>query len=165
MKNLIARIKKASQDFNPKLEIFTDKLADNSRRLIRNAYEEALARGHNQLSSEHIFIAIAKLESSLFNELMRSLTLNPQVVIEALETKLRQGAHSGRSIKMSESVRDLLSNSLKQAHEGGRRQIESTDLFVALFKDAGSYPMKLLRQLGVDREFMMQKVEDFSRKQ
>lgn len=141
------------------LETYTDKFSEGGRRLIRRAYEEARARDHNQVAPEHVFVAIAEVERPFFNEVMQSLNLDPQVVLQALETKLGQRDYLGRGMKMAESLRTLLSNSLKHAHERGRRSIESTDLFVALFKDVHSFPVDLLKRLGADREMVVQKIQ------
>ena len=141
------------------LEIYTDKFADSGRRLIRKAYEEARGRDHNQVAPEHVLISIAELERPFFNEVMQSLNLDPQVVLQALETKLGQREYLGRGMKMSESLRTLLSNALKHSHERGRRSMESTDLFVAVFKDVHSFPVELLKRLGADREMVMQKIQ------
>ncbi len=141
------------------LEIYTDKFSESGRRLIRKSYEEARARDHNQLAPEHVLVGLAEVERPFFNEVMQSLNLDPQVVLQAIETKLGQRDYFGRGIKMSESLRTLLSNSLKHAHERGRRLIESTDIFVALFKDVHSFPAELLKRLGADREMVMQKIQ------
>jgi ATP-dependent Clp protease ATP-binding subunit ClpC len=140
------------------LEIYTDKIAESGRRLIRKAHEEARARDHNQLAPEHLFISVAEVERPFFNEVMQSLNLDPQVVIQALETKLDQRDYLGRGMKISEPMRTLLSNALKHSREQGRRLIEATDLFYALFGDTHSYPVELLRRLGADREMVMQKI-------
>jgi ATP-dependent Clp protease ATP-binding subunit ClpA len=141
------------------LEIYTEKFAESGRRLIRKSYEEARSRDHNQVAPEHVLLSIAEVERPFFNEVMQSLNLDPQVVLQALETKLAQRDYIGRGMKMSESLRTLLANALKHAHERGRRNIESTDLFVALFKDMHSFPVELLRRLGADREMVMQKIQ------
>ena len=140
------------------LEIYTDKIAESGRRLIRKAYEEARSRDHNQLAPEHLFLSIAEVERPFFNEVMQSLNLDPQVVIQSLETKLDQRDYLGRGMKISEPLRTLLSNALKHSREQGRRLIEATDLFYALFGDTHSYPVELLRRLGADREMVMQKI-------
>ncbi len=140
------------------LEIYTDKIAESGRRLVRKAYEEAKGRDHNQLAPEHVFLSISEVERPFFNEVMQSLNLDPQVVIQALETKLDQRDYLGRGMKISEPLRTLLSSALKHSREQGRRLIESTDLFYALFTDTHSYPVELLRRLGADREMVMQKI-------
>ena len=141
------------------LETYTDKFADSGRRLVRRAYEEARARDQNQVAPEHVLLAIAEVERPFFNEVMQSLNLDPQVVLQQLESKLGQRDYLGRGMKMSEGLRTLLSNSLKHAHERGHRNIEATDLFVALFKDAHSFPVDLLRRLGADRDMVIQKIQ------
>jgi ATP-dependent Clp protease ATP-binding subunit ClpA len=103
-------------------------------------------------------VSIAEVERPFFNEVMQSLNLDPQVVIQALETKLDQRDYLGRGMKISEPLRTLLSNALKHSREQGRRLIEATDLFYALFTDTHSYPVELLRRLGADREMVMQKI-------
>ena len=90
------------------LEIYTDKIAEGGKRLIRKAYEEARSRDHNQLAPEHLFLSIAEIERPFFNEVMQSLNLDPQVVIQSLETKLDQRDYLGRGMKISEPLRTLL---------------------------------------------------------
>src|SRR5262245_20919865 len=140
------------------LEIYTDKIAESGRRLIRKAYDEAKSRDHNQLAPEHLFLSITEVERHFFNEVMQSLNLDPQAVVQALENKLDQRDYLGRGMKMSESLRALLSNSLKHSREQGRRLIEASDLFYALFVDTHGYPVELLRRMGSDREMVMQKI-------
>ena len=144
------------------LEIFTDKIAESAKRLIRKSYDEAKSRDHNQIAAEHVLVSIAEVERPFFNEVMQSLNLDPQVVLQALETKLSQREYLGRGIKMSESFRTLLSTALKHSQESGRRVIESTDLFVALFKDKQGFSVKLFKQLGADSEMVVQKIRKHS---
>ncbi len=141
------------------LEIYTEKIAESGRRIIRKAYDEARSRDHNQITPEHMLLSIAEVERPFFNEVMQSLNIDPQVVLQAVETKLQERAYVGRRIMMGDSLRHALSNALKHAVERNRRLIESTDLFVALFKDAHGFPVELLRRLGADREMVMQKIQ------
>ncbi len=141
------------------LETYTDKFAEGGRRLIRRAYEEARSRDHNQVAPEHVLVGLAESERPFFNEVMQSLNLDPQVVMQAVEVKLSQRDYLGRGVKMSDSLRTMLSNALKHAHERGRRSIDSTDLFVALFRDMHGFPVELLRRLGADREIVIQKIQ------
>ena len=138
------------------LEIYTDKIADSGRRLIRKAYEEAKSREHDQLVPEHVLLAFVEEERPFFKELMQSLNIDPQVVIQALETRLDQHHYPGRGMKVS--LRAPLQNALKHAREQGRRLIESNDLLYGLFTDTHSYPVELLRRLGADCEVIMQKI-------
>jgi ATP-dependent Clp protease ATP-binding subunit ClpA len=159
MTSLINRIMK----YIPSLDIYTDKMAESGRRVIRKAYNEARARDHDQLLPEHILVAIAAIERPLFNQAMRSLNVEPQkvveAVIEAIEMKLGLSGHIERGLKLGDQLRPLLSNSIKHAHERGRRLIEATDIFVGLFKDEQSSVVEILSQLGVDQKVMRREMD------
>jgi ATP-dependent Clp protease ATP-binding subunit ClpA len=142
------------------LEIFTDKIAESGRVLIRKSYDEAKRRTHNQILPEHILVAIAETESPFFNQVMQSLNLDPQVVLQALETRLKQYKDIGRNIKMSEPFRTLLSDALQSAHRQNRRFIESTDMFRAIFMSKHSACVNLFEQLGADSETILEKIEE-----
>jgi ATP-dependent Clp protease ATP-binding subunit ClpA len=145
------------------LEFFTDKIGESAKRLIRKSYAEAKSRDQNQIAAEHVLVSIAEVERPFFNEVMQSLNLDPQVVLQALETKLAQREYIGLGMEMSESFRTLLSNALKQAHESNRRFIEPTDIFVAIFQDKRGFAVELFEQLGSDREMVVQKIRKHSR--
>ncbi|MCI0486935.1 MAG: hypothetical protein L0229_10080 [Blastocatellia bacterium] len=157
MKTLMALIRKLSSGFS--LEIYIDKFAESGRRLFTRAYEEARSRDHNQLAPEHILLSITKIERPLFDKIMQSLNLDTEAVLDALEARLARNDYPGKGIKMSESVKTLLSNALRHARRKGRRAIESTDLFIALFKDEGSFPVDLLKRLGVERNRVVRLID------
>ena len=141
------------------LEIYTDKIADSARKLIRRAYDEARTRDHNQLAPEHVLLAIAAVEGELFDEVMQSLKLDPQIVRQSLETGFSERDYPGPGMAISIATRALLQNALRLAHEGNRRKIESRDLFVAFFKDLNSYPATLLHRPDADVEMVIQKIQ------
>lgn len=141
------------------LEIFTDKIAESGRELIRKSYDEAKRRTHNQILPEHILVAIAETESPFFNQVMQSLNLDPQVVLQALDTRLKQYKDIGRNIKMSEPFRSLLSDALQTAQRQNRRFIESTDMFRAIFMSQHSACVKLFEQLGATPEVVIEKLQ------
>ena len=141
------------------LETYTDKFSESGRRLMRRAYEEARSRDHNQVTPEHVLLSITDIERPFFNEIMQSINLDPQTVIKDLDTRLSHRDYLGRGIKMSESLRALLSNALRNAYERGRKSIESTDLFVALFKDPHAFPVELMKSIGADCDIIIQKIQ------
>jgi ATP-dependent Clp protease ATP-binding subunit ClpA len=140
-------------------EIFTDKMAESGRRLIRKSYDEAKSRDHNQLAAEHVLFSFAKTERSFLNNMMQSLNLDSQIVQEALEKQLSQHRDSSRGIKMSESFRILLSDALKQARGNNHSAIESRDLFAAIFNNTEGFCSKLFRQFGIDSEIIIKEIQ------
>jgi ATP-dependent Clp protease ATP-binding subunit ClpA len=144
----------------PDFEIYTDKLAESGRELIRKSYDEAKKRTHNQILPEHVLVAIAEADSPFFNQVMQTLNLDPQVVLQTLETRLGQREPLGRNIKMSEFFRTLLANALQSAHKQNRRFIESTDMFRAIFMDKQSTCVKLFKELGAPPEMVIEKLQE-----
>jgi ATP-dependent Clp protease ATP-binding subunit ClpA len=119
MKSLLARIMNLSQPSRIDFEIYTDKMAESGRRVIRRAYEQARSRGHNQMRPEHVLFAISEIEQPIFDEVMRGLELDPQAIKMMIETKLRHREIIGSSIKVTDSLRRVFANSLKQAQGEG----------------------------------------------
>jgi ATP-dependent Clp protease ATP-binding subunit ClpA len=145
------------------LEIFTDKIAESGRRLIRKSFDEANLRRHNQMTAEHVLLSFARTEPAFFNALLQSFTLDPQIILEVLEKQFSRYEGNGRRIKMSDSFRILLCAALKQAHENNRRLIESTDIFAAIFRDRKGFCSKLFQQFGADCEMVIEKIQKQSR--
>ena len=142
------------------LEIYTDKIAESGRRIIRKAHEEARDRDHNQIAPEHILLAIAEAEEPFFIVVMQSLNLDPQAIFDAFDTHLDSDKFPGRGIKMSESFRTLEANAWKNARLHRRRWIEAGDFLIALFQDEQSFSFKFFQQLGIDREIIIQRIQD-----
>lgn len=141
------------------LQIFTDKMAESARRLIRKSFDEATLRHHNQMTAEHVLLSFARTDPAFFNSVLQSLTLDPQVIFESLERQTSQYAGKGHGLKMAESFRILLSNAMKQAQENHRREIESIDLFTAIFTDREDFCSKLFQQSGATPEIVLQKIQ------
>jgi ATP-dependent Clp protease ATP-binding subunit ClpC len=139
-------------------EQFQDKFSDSGQRVMKRAVDESRRRDHNQIAPEHVFVALAELERNFFNELMQSLNVDPQAVASSLESRLTAREYLGRGMRMSDGLRVLLKNALDRARQRGRRSIDSTDLFFALFQDRGGSPVEILRKLGAEPEIVVEKI-------
>jgi ATP-dependent Clp protease ATP-binding subunit ClpC len=139
-------------------EQFQDKFAEGGQRVMKRAYDESRRRDHNQLAPEHVFVALSDLERNFFNELMQSLNVDPQTVTSSLEQRLTAREYLGRGMRMSDALRVLLKNALDRARQRGRRTIEATDIFFALFQDRNSAPVDILRKLGAEPEIVQEKI-------
>ncbi len=139
-------------------EQFQDKFSDSGQRVMKRAYDESRRRDHNQVAPEHVFVALAELERNFFNELMQSLNVDPQAVSSSLESRLMAREYLGRGLKMSDSLRQLLKHALDRSRTRGRRTIDSTDLFFALFQDRAGSPVDILRKLGAEPEMVSEKI-------
>ena len=129
----------------------TDKFSETGQKVIYRAIEESRRREHNYLSVEHIFTALGDIEKQLFQDAMQSVGLESRSVVHLLEQELlKNRQYVGKKMYITDTARDLFNRSLKRARQNGRSQIESFDLFVALFADPAGVPAEILRRLGVD---------------
>src|SRR4029079_19500348 len=128
-------------------EHYQDKFSESGQRVMKRAYDESRRRDHNQIAPEPVFVALSDIERGFFNELMQSLNVDPQTVASSLESRLSAREYLGRGMRMSDALRALLKNALARSRQRGRRTIEPTDLFYALFQDRNSSPVEILRKL------------------
>jgi len=138
---------------------FQDKFSESGRRVMGRAIEESRHRDHNIIAAEHILAALIEVERSLFNEVMQSLNIDPQAVIRALNEQLSVARQfTGRGMRLDPSCRTVLKLALDRARSLGRNEIDSSDLFVALFQDRDGVPVELMRRLGADPDIVLQKI-------
>src|SRR6185436_19172072 len=84
--------------------------------------------------------------------------VDPQAVASSLENKFTAREYLGRGMRMSDGLRMLLKHALDRARQRGRRAIDSTDLFYALFQDRQSSPVEILRRLGAEPDIVVEKI-------
>lgn len=163
MKSLLARIMNISKPSGIDFEIYTDKMAESARRVIRRAYEQARSRGHNQMRPEHILLAISETEQPMFDDLIRGLQLDPQTIKMMIEMKLSHAESAGSGMEVSDSLRRVFASSLNQARGDGRMLIESIDLFAGVFIDGENTASEIMRNLGANGQKVVRAIEKLKR--
>ncbi len=137
----------------------TDKFSESGQKVIYRAIEESRRRDHNFLSVEHIFTALGEVEDSLFNEILRAINVEPQMVSQMLEQELAKSRqYVGKKMYIADTTRELFNRALKRARQHGRQTIESFDLFATLFADPAGSPAEILRRLGADPNVAIEKI-------
>ena len=97
---------------------FSDRFSDSGQRVMKRAIEESRRRDHNFIAPEHIFASILDIERMFFNEVMQSLNVDPQAVINELESKLTlPKQYTGKRVKLSDATRELLTAGLRRARQ------------------------------------------------
>jgi ATP-dependent Clp protease ATP-binding subunit ClpA len=139
-------------------EQFQDKFSESGQRIMKRAYEESRRRDHNQVAPEHVFFAMTETERGLFNELMQSLNVDPQAVASSIDHRLTAREYLGRGMRMSDGLRIVLKHALDRARSRGRRTIDPSDIFYALFQDKSGSPVEILRRLGAEPETVLEKI-------
>lgn len=141
-------------------EEFQSRFSESGRRVISRAMEESRKRDHNFIGPEHIFAAIAEVERQLFNEVMQSLNVDPQTVLQALDAQLSIAKqYTGRGTGLPETTKKILTSALTRATRRGRDTIDATDLFAEIFHDQKAFPAEILQNLGADTGIIIDKID------
>jgi ATP-dependent Clp protease ATP-binding subunit ClpA len=141
------------------LDISPSKIGENAQRVIDRALEEARRLEHDQLTSEHLFLAFAQVEWDMFAEVMRDIDLNPHTILRAIEEHLHlMPASLGRDLRVSPSTKLVLKLALHHASRAGRQTIEAADLFSAVFEETQGAPVSILRRHGVEPDVLVSRL-------
>jgi len=133
--------------------------SESGKRVIARAMEESRHYDHNFIGPEHIFMALIEVERGLFNEVMQSLNLDPDLVARALNEALAiPQQYTGRGMRVHPSGQTVLRIAYDRARQRGRKEIDAADLFVSLFQSRQGAPVELLRQLGADPDIVLKKI-------
>ncbi|MCA1586078.1 MAG: ATP-dependent Clp protease ATP-binding subunit [Acidobacteria bacterium] len=141
------------------LDLDLTKLTDGAIRVLDRAEDEARRRHHGLLTSEHLFIAFAQVEWTLYARVMRDLNVNPDELLREVEAMVADLPESGsRAIRVPPPTQALLRLALHQATRNGREVAESYDLFTAIFEERRGGPSLVLRQFGTDAESVAERL-------
>lgn len=133
------------------LDIPNGKISERAQRLIDRAASEAQRRGHEELTSAHLFVGLTQVEWDLFADIMRNFTPNPQaIVLDVEEALATQPSSDGAALHITQPMRLLAKLALHRASRDGRQAFDPIDLFGALLEDAHGEPVAVLRRYGID---------------
>lgn len=141
------------------LEGFREKLTEKGKEVLANAVEESKKRQHYYLGVEHIFLSFTKIEGRLFQEIMSDLNLDAYQVINFLNDHLSVSRqYIGIGLKVPPATKTVFKLAWEEAQRWGRSEIDSTDLFIAIFQESQSIPVKVFRSFGLDPDYVMRRV-------
>ena len=141
------------------LEGFKDKLTNRGLRVLEEAIEESRRRQHYYLGVEHIFISFTKVERIFFHEIMADLNVDASQVISFLNDHLNVSRqYIGVGLKVPPSTKTIFKLAWEEAQRWGRNEIDSTDLFIAIFQESQSLPVKIFRSFGLAPDFVMRRI-------
>lgn len=142
-----------------------EKLTERAQRIVTIAVEESRRRNHYYLGLEHLFISFIEVERELFEETIRNVGLDPNVVKYAVLQTLKPSKHYvGRSIKIPADTIKFFEFALEHSRYAGRDKIDAIDLFIAFFQVQKSIPMKILASYGVVPSEIIHEIHEQDRK-
>jgi ATP-dependent Clp protease ATP-binding subunit ClpC len=135
-------------------------LGEDSQVIIRvaRAYSEGL--GHYYLGTEHLFMAMAKLEGSLTQRVLAAFELDPKETRDQLKIEAGPGYKEspwGGMIPTPRLVKVLM-GAHELATDEGCPRIGERHLLLAILEDDDSLPSRVLQGIGHEREFDLQQL-------
>src|SRR3990172_4050057 len=141
------------------LEEKKEKLTPGARKVLDAAIEESKNRQHYYLGVEHLFLSFAKIEENFFKEVMEDLNLDAYHVINFLNEHLNVSRqYIGLGLKIPPATRNVFRLAREEAQRWGREELDSTDLFIAIFQENHSLPAKVFRSFGLDPDYVMRRI-------
>jgi ATP-dependent Clp protease ATP-binding subunit ClpC len=141
------------------LEEIKEKLTPGARKVLDAAVEESKNRQHYYLGVEHLFLSFAKVEDVFFKEVMEDLNLDVYHVMNFLNEHLNVSRqYIGLGLKIPPATRNVFRLAREEAQRWGREEIDSTDLFIAIFQENHSLPAKVFRSFGLDPDYVMRRI-------
>ena len=141
------------------LEGFRENLTPTARKVLDCAVDESKKRQHYYLGVEHLFIAFAKVEGTFFKEVMDDINLDVYHVLNFLDEHLNiSRQYIGLGLKIPPATKNIFRLASEEAQRWGRTEIDSTDLFMAIFQENHSLPAKIFRSFGLDPDYVMRRI-------
>ena len=141
------------------LDELREHLTPRALQVLDTAVEESKKRQHYYLGVEHVFVAFAKVEEKFFRDVMDDLNLDVNHVINFLNEQLSVSRqYIGLGLKVPPVTRNIFRLAKEEAHRWGRDEVDSTDLFMAIFQENHSLPAKIFRSFGLDPDYVMRRI-------
>jgi len=133
------------------ISFYREKLSESGHRMLNSSIEESQRRHHYYLGLEHLFIAFADQEKTMFQELIAAIGLNVDAVLFSLAEHLNiSRQYLGVGLKVPPATKQVFRVAWETAQRNRRTQIDASDLFLGIFHEVHSIPARILKNYGVD---------------
>ena len=133
------------------ISFYREKLSESGHRMLNASIEESQRRHHYYLGLEHLFIAFADQEKTMFQDLMAAIGLNVEAVLFSLAEHLNiSRQYLGVGLKVPPATKQVFRVAWETAQRNRRTQIDASDLFLGIFHEVHSIPARILKNYGVD---------------
>jgi ATP-dependent Clp protease ATP-binding subunit ClpB len=135
-----------------------DKMTIKAQEALRAAHELAETRNHQEVSPEHVLLALLDQEQGIAGALLRKLGAEPELVRERVDRALDnlprvQGAAA--ELYVGRRLKDLLADAQKRSQEFKDEYLSSEHLLLALAGGSHGAATAALRDAGVREEALM----------
>ncbi len=132
-------------------EISEQEIRERCQHLLSLATDEAIRLEHNYIGTEHLFIALTKIEGGRTRRLLTDAGLDPAAVRLAVREAAGRGSdHPTEPIPLTPRSRLVLSLAIYAADDEDEDAVTEEHLLLALLKEGEGVAVRCLAALGFD---------------
>jgi ATP-dependent Clp protease ATP-binding subunit ClpC len=140
-----------------------ERFTEHAREVITRSQELVQRRQHSQWDVEHILLALLEQEDSLASQILKKLGVDINALKDRLESVLEntpKAASAGMQIYATPRILTLFENADNEARQFKDEFISIEHLLLASAMESTGEMSKVLNELSIDREKLMQEVID-----
>jgi ATP-dependent Clp protease ATP-binding subunit ClpC len=145
-----------------------DRFTERAQDVIARSQEILLRYGHNQMDTEHVFLALLEQPDGLATEILEDLLgVNTELLALQLDEYLSNnrklnvpGRPGGGQIYVTPRIQRLGQVAMKDAQEMGDEYISTEHIVLAIASEERGQSFRLLSEAGVDREDVRLAIEE-----
>jgi ATP-dependent Clp protease ATP-binding subunit ClpC len=147
------------------LDVPITKISPATQRIVDSAVVDAHRRGHTEVTTAHLFAALARAHWTLLSQVLRENGAEGHAVMRVVDEELRT-ERRGRSgtLHISPAGRLVCRLAMHRASRLGKSSFDAVDLMAALVDEANGAASRALRQHGLEPSVIVSRFTELSRR-
>ena len=140
-----------------------DRLTLKSRDAVQNAHEIARNFDHQEITPEHLLLALLQQEDGVVVPIVQRLGANATAIKNALEDELQKGSKvygKGAQLYISRSLENIFDSAWKEAHQLKDQFLSSEHILIAIVDSKDTPAGRILRENDVTKEDILKVLVD-----
>jgi ATP-dependent Clp protease ATP-binding subunit ClpC len=144
-----------------------DKFTERAQDAAMRAYEILQRYQHSQADTEHLFLGLLEQPNGLVPEILESLKVDPELVMDRIDQILAAAPKVGGMVNMAVGqvyitprLKRVLDNAQEEAKLMQDEYISTEHLFLAVAGERGTPSARVLQEVGITKSQIADMIED-----
>src|SRR4051812_7263091 len=147
------------------LDVPISKISPATQRIVDSAVVDAHRRGQSEVTTAHLFAALARAHWTLFSQVLREHGADAHAVMRAVDEELRTERRSRTgALHISPAGRLVCRLAMHRASRLGKSSFDAVDLMAALVDEANGPAARSLRQHGLEPAAIVARFTELARR-
>ena len=147
------------------LDVPITKISPATQRIVDSAVVDAHRRGHAEVTTAHLFVALSRAQWSLMSQVFREYGVDGHTVMRGVEDQLRTEPRTREvSLHMSPAARLVCRLAMHRASRLGKSSFDAVDLMAALVDESSGAAASALRHHGLEPSAIVARFTELSRR-